>query len=168
LPEHRPALLEILQTLDGLPLAAVHLDIEPEQLEDNRTLSERARLLLETLQSAQQVTDLPVGLSIHPRYLDEKAVGFGMGALLASLDPYEVAVMLYGVPPERCAEKMKAWRKRWPRLPLSLAVSVEPSFRQRAGTDRLPTFIHYFRHDPETAKIPVLIQDYAHWSRRKP
>jgi hypothetical protein len=63
---------------------------------------------------------------------------------------------------------MKAWRKRWPRLPLSLAVSVEPSFRESAGTARLPTFIHRFRHDPKTAKIPILIQDYAHWSRRKP
>jgi len=67
LPKYRRDLLGIIQELEDIPFTGLHLDLEPNQLDqardDNKYLLTQ---LVHTLQSVKSVSPWPVGLSIHP------------------------------------------------------------------------------------------------------
>ncbi|WP_456450936.1 TolC family protein [Hydrogenimonas sp.] len=172
LPKQRPKLMAILLRLNETPFAAVHLDIEPDQLSGEHSPQWLAEALLLTVEEAQRVSTKPVGLSLHPRYLDPEAVGMPLGRLLAELDLYEVAVMIYGLGPVETGRRIGALRKAYPSLPLTLAVSAERNMFANAlppaNDDAWRQWLDGAREAVGRKGVAVLIQDYSHWARMEP
>ena len=165
LPKNRKALLRSVMLASSLPFDAVHLDIEPDQLDANLTRKERGRLLLEAITAASQASSLPVGVSLHPRYLQGNEA---IGPLLDLPSLYEVAVMIYGVPLKKARARYERLKKRYPSLPLTLAVSAEAEYFPKPL--RKVTKADFRRLEAHVADEngSVLIQDYTHWRRLRP
>ena len=70
LPKFRQELLGLIEEFADLPFKGIHLDLEPNQLagEQYREIY-LLRQLIRTLQAAKRVSQVPIGLSIHYRYL---------------------------------------------------------------------------------------------------
>ncbi len=157
LPSQRGELARIVASIGRFPFSSIHLDIEPDQLETGWSPVQKSERLLQTLSSAIGVSSLPIGISLHPRYFDETYVGFDLACRLADLNVHEVAVMLYGRPYPKAVEMLETLRARCPRLPLTLAVSVESDFWPALKIDGQKDF--------ENPPVDLLIQDYTHWRR---
>ncbi len=125
LPARRAALLAHLDAFAGLPFDALHLDLEPNQLDaaggDGR---EHLDNLLATLRAVRAATRKPVGLSIHPRYMTMQAGGAAFGEQLARLG-VQPTLMVYVADADRVRAIAEPLRARWPGLPRRVAVSVE-------------------------------------------
>jgi len=67
-----------------------------------------------------------VGLSVHPRYLDEKRTDVCLGCSLTNLGLQEIVLMVYVTNPKRVAQISRPILKRYPNLNFSIAQSVEP------------------------------------------
>lgn len=127
LPEHRPKLLAIVSSLATLPFTGLHLDIEPDQLE--RLHREAPGMLAEwiaTLEAARRISPWPLGVSVHPRYVQADQKGADIVLEFERLGISEVVLMVYISNPERVAQVVGPILKRAPQLKFSVAQSVEP------------------------------------------
>jgi hypothetical protein len=127
LPAHRQDLMTIVQRLSDLPFDGLHLDLEPNQLDDNRygetyLLSQ----LIRTLQGAKRISPWPVGLSIHPRYLEDDRTDICLGCALTNIGLDELTLMVYITRPQRVSRIVRSIQARFPELSVSVAQSVEP------------------------------------------
>lgn len=125
LPARRAVLLAHLGAFAGLPFDALHLDLEPNQLDaaggDGR---EHLDNLLATLRVVRAATRNPVGLSVHPRYMTMQVGGAPFGEQLARLG-VQPTLMIYVADADRVRTIAEPLRARWPALPRRVAVSVE-------------------------------------------
>jgi chitinase len=95
LPEHRVELANLVRFFAPFEFDGLHLDLEPDSIPGAASRRrELAGELIRTLELIDGVTDLPISLSVHPRYLEGDLRSF-FGPELAKLNPEEVAVMLY-------------------------------------------------------------------------
>jgi len=126
LPENRDDLLQIIRELRHIDFDGLHLDIEPDQLKSE--LQGRARLeaFIETIRQAAMVSPWPVGISMHPRYLEEvSSYTLCVPCELQAAKVKEIAVMYYSMNIERIVQTLKAAMQGFPDLVFSLAQSVE-------------------------------------------
>jgi outer membrane protein TolC len=127
LPEYRQDLLTIVGRLHDFDFSQIHLDLEPNQLAhlqipDNAILAH----LLRTVQAVSRLTSLPVELDLHPRYLIENTDDFCLGCGLQNLRNVSVTLMIYINNPEKVAARAETIMTRFPKIPISIAQSVEP------------------------------------------
>jgi len=128
LQQFRPQLLTLIRRLADIPFQGLHLDLEPNQLiSDAYDEHDLQVQLLGTLQAVKAVTDLPVGLSIHYRYLSPAPEGgICLGCAIKDLGVDEVTLMIYVSNPSRVAQIAGPILARFPELAFSIAQSVEP------------------------------------------
>jgi hypothetical protein len=127
LPSHRQDLLTIIQHMAELPFAALHLDLEPNQLDEARyDETHLLAQLIRTLQAVKRISPWPVGLSIHPRYLDDDRTELCLGCALTNIGLDELTLMIYIARPQRVSEIARSIQRRFPALRISVAQSVEP------------------------------------------
>lgn len=127
LDEHREELISLLRRLHGIPFDGLHLDIEPDSLkETSLTKPQLLSELCATLRSVRKTTDLPLSISIHPRYL-EGELGTLAQKELTPLGLRSVTVMFYSSDPMAAGRRMQKILKDRAGLPLALAQSVESS-----------------------------------------
>ena len=127
LPKFRQELLTLIEKFSDFPFKGIHLDLEPNQLASEQ-YSETYLLeqLIRTLHAAKRVSRLPIGLSIHFRYLEPDENDLCFGCVLENLDLEEVTLMIYVSNPLRVAEIAGSIANRYPRVKFSIAQSVEP------------------------------------------
>jgi hypothetical protein len=126
LPEARAGLWQIVETLKGFDFDGLHLDIEPDQLEEKLSSRERLTEFLETIRQAKIHSPWPVGVSIHPRYLGEgESGGHCVPCRLEEAGIREVAVMFYSLNTRKIVQTLKSVMQKHPGLLFSLAQSVE-------------------------------------------
>ncbi len=177
LDEHRGDLVNWLSALGHLGWDGIHLDIEIDHLPDAE--ARRPALLagyLETLKRAADVSPVPIGVSIHPRYIERD---FGYTCLpcrIAATGIDGIAVMDYRRPRSGVAERFAAMVERIPDLSVTLAVSVEPHLHPDAS---------WRADDPATTRANltrlarrlddrigprfggILIQDWSNWQSQQ-
>lgn len=145
LPTHRQDLMTIVQELSDLPFDGLHLDLEPNQLDENR-YNETYLLsqLIRTLQGAKRISPWPVGLSIHPRYLDDDRTDICLGCALTNIGLDELTLMVYVTRPQRVSRIARSIQARFPELAVSVAQSVEPilSADESYATKGRAYFVH--------------------------
>jgi len=126
LPRHRGDLLAVVRRLAFAPFAALHLDLEPSQLDEATLGTERLlRDLLDTLAAAHRESPWPLALSLHPRYLTPPLSIAKLADRLAAAGVREVALMTYVTRMERVLEIVRPIVERHPRLAFAVAQSVE-------------------------------------------
>jgi len=127
LPKFRQELLTLIKKFSDFPFKGIHLDLEPNQLASEQYSEPYLlRQLIRTLQAAKRVSRLPIGLSIHFRYLQPDKYDFCLGCALENLDLDEVTLMIYVSNPLRVAELAGPILGRYPMVKFSIAQSVEP------------------------------------------
>ena len=175
LPEHRNALLDIVQRMTTLPFQGIHLDLEPNQLA--QTGQSEAYLLDQLLQSIRAVkafSRLPLGLSIHYRYLDPARPDGGLGGDLTAIGVAEVSLMIYNADPDRVARIAAPIIRRFPELGFSIAQSVEPilSPEESYATRSLVEFWGQMRRLQSELRHPnfqsILIQSWTDYEEMQP
>lgn len=138
LPQERPALIRILTGLRSVPFDALHLDLEPEQLD---AAPERAPALLgslaDTLAAATVASPWPIGISIHPRDLEVEVDGAPFGVLLARLR-ISPTLMIYVSNPDRVVAIAAPILQRFPELTFRVAVSLESSLPRAESLRTFP------------------------------
>ncbi|MBU1055186.1 MAG: TolC family protein [Proteobacteria bacterium] len=127
MPEKRSNLLNIIKTFENFEFDGLHLDIEPDQL---KTLDDKERKIitgyvLDTLKDVLLISRWPLGISIHPRYFDEKTIGICLGCELETLGINEVSLMIYSSDIQKVSAKAGAVMKVYPLLRFSVAQSFE-------------------------------------------
>ncbi|MCE5201712.1 MAG: hypothetical protein LLF78_04295 [Synergistaceae bacterium] len=124
-PEERAKLLDIVRKMSGFKFQGIHLDIEPDSLPaaQNRR-PELLKELIETVREVKNITDLPLSISIHPRYL-EGELGVISNNGLKQINLEYIAVMLYSTNPDAVVERVVQIMLMQPGLKISLAQSVE-------------------------------------------
>ncbi len=126
LPSERLKLIEIIKQLGGIDFAGLHLDIEPDQLDDKLVGEERLKELIETIHLAKIVSPWPVGISVHPRYLEnESASTLCVICQLQQIGVTEIAVMYYSLNIQNIVTTLKLAMNKYPNLIFSLAQSLE-------------------------------------------
>jgi hypothetical protein len=167
LPEHRQDLLEIVRQLGDLPFTGLHLDLEPNQLDAGESGTEALLTqLLATLEAVKTASPWPIGLSIHPRYLDPGKNGVSMWSALRGLDLSEIVLMIYVANPRRVAELAAPILEQCPGLTFSIAQSVEPTLPQvesyaRQGRRRFQSKMKELRTEMDQANfLTVVIQSW--------
>ena len=126
LPAHRDDLLAIIIALKPYAFAALHLDLEPNQI-DAKQWSEAAILdeLLVTLAAVKQISPWPIGFSVHPRYMRAETSQGVFGEQLAPLGIDEITLMVYVTNPQRVYEISKPLLEKYPATKFSVAQSIE-------------------------------------------
>lgn len=125
LPQHRARLLQIVQRLHNAPFSALHLDLEPNMLDDSAAGT--ARLLpelVQTLRAVKAISPWPLGCSLHPRYLNVVTNGKALGEQLAALQ-VTTTLMVYVANPQRVVDIAQPIIARYPRLQFRVALSLE-------------------------------------------
>ena len=125
-PAGRGDLLRVLEQLQGLPFASLHLDLEVEQLAWP-VPEQHLRDWLDSLRAAAKASAWPLEISSHPRWFEPPLSKVCVPCELPQIGVSSVSLMLYSRNPERNSQRMQAMAKRWPELHLRLAQSVEPS-----------------------------------------
>jgi outer membrane protein TolC len=124
-PEKRKDLLRLILKMKNFNFKGIHLDIEPDSLlgaEGKR--GELLSHLTDTVREALKISDKPLSLSIHPRYLEGDHAD-GSKQLLNYSGLEYVAVMIYTTNPDAAASRMKNILLNYPDLKFFLAQSVE-------------------------------------------
>lgn len=122
-PSGRPGLLALIRRYETLPFDGLHLDLEVEQL-GWPIPTQRLRDWIATLQAAAKVSPWPVNLSSHPRWFETSDTS--NPCVPCAIRPSQsVSLMIYTRNPQRSAARATAIARRWPRLRLRLAQSVE-------------------------------------------
>jgi len=135
LPGQGEALLKTVHKLSAYNWDGIHLDIEQSQLPEGQKAQWQPGLIA-LVTRLRETTDLPLGLSIHPRDANEPA-------LLADLKKAglnEVTFMAYITNPDKVAELVAPVMQRYPELKFSVAQSIE---------DELDKSESYFHAAPE-------------------
>ncbi len=175
LPRYRQNLLSILYDLERLPFTGVHLDLEPNQLDPKEYNSDYLLAqLLRTLQAVIEVSPWPVGISLHPRYLDESSTGICLGCALGNLRLAEVSLMMYVADPNRAAQRLEPLLDRYPQLAFTLAQSVEPILSDKesyftAGRQGFHTQMRHLRESLSGSGLKgINIQSYSDYLSMTP
>ena len=127
LPAHRKELLNLIQRLESVPFDAVHLDLEPAQLDPNPEIAPvLLGLLADTLSEVSARSPWRVELSVHPRDLEGRLEGTNFADMLHSLG-ITPTVMIYVANPERVGDIAAPLLQRHPNLSMRIALSVEKS-----------------------------------------
>lgn len=176
LPAYRQDLLKIIGQLDGFPFTGLHLDLEPNQLDQARY--DDKYLLVQLLHSLQAVTEIspwPVGLSLHPRYLDTQKNGLCLGCALSNLKINEILLMIYVSNPKRVAELGLPIMERFPNISFSIAQSVEPILSKvesyaTQGRKKFKTQMEKLREflRPMDNFSTIAIQSWTDYNRLRP
>lgn len=176
LPKYRRDLLEIIQKVKDIPFTGLHLDLEPNQLDQNRHGNKYLLTqLLHTLQSVKKVSPWPVGLSIHPRYLDPHKNQLCLGCALSNLEINEAILMIYVANPVRVAQLALPILSRFPEISFSIAqsvesiLSIEESYATR-GRKQFQTRMRELRAAmvPAANFTTIAIQSWEDFLRLKP
>lgn len=175
LPEYRQDLLEIIQKLRFFPFSGLHLDLEPNQL-SQKEYSETYLLaqFLRTLQAAVEVSPWPVGVSLHPRYLQPGNYEICLGCALRNLDIYEVALMSYSTNPEKVGQLVGSIVEEYPDISCSVAQSVEPILTAGEsyfshGQDEFGQKMELLRRAlPQKTSDSILIQSFQDFQNMLP
>ncbi len=125
LPKHRGRLLQIVQRLQDAPFSGLHLDLEPNMLDDSPAGT--ARLLpelVQTLRAVKAVSPWPIACSLHPRYLTAATDGAALGDQLTALG-VAPTLMIYVANPQRVVEIAQPIMQRFPGLRFGVALSIE-------------------------------------------
>ena len=123
LPSGRQGLLALIRLYRNLPFDGLHLDLEVEQL-GWPVPPQRLRDWISTLEAAAQVSPWPVNLSSHPRWFE--TTDTKSPCIPCAIRPsQQVSLMIYTRNPQRSAARGLAVARRWPKLRLRLAQSVE-------------------------------------------
>ncbi len=126
LPDHRQDLLRTITTLSDLPFDGLHLDIEQDQLPDaEQRRKEYSENLLDTLIATQSFSPWPIGISLHPRYLDPAGDFSWFGRRLSALDLHEITLMLYTTNMRNALRRIETIADGFPELNFSIAQSIE-------------------------------------------
>jgi hypothetical protein len=163
LPEHRQDLLDIIRHVGDLPFTGLHLDLEPDQLDPEG--SSRQDLLhqwVATLQAVKAASPWPIGLSIHPRYLDPGKSPVWMWRALEHLDVSEIVLMIYVANPGRVAELAAAILEHHRGLSFSIAQSMEPALSgeesyARQGREQFQIQMNALRNQMDQANFLTLV-----------
>ncbi|SHL05106.1 hypothetical protein [Phytopseudomonas punonensis] len=124
-PRQRHGLIDLIGKLRDLPFAALHLDLEVEQL-GWPVPDGRLRDWLDTVREAKAAAPWPLNLSSHPRWFDEQANRQPcVPCELQRIGVGEISLMIYTRNPQSSANRALAIAKQWPALKLRLAQSVE-------------------------------------------
>ena len=123
LPSGRPGLLALIRRYRTLPFDGLHLDLEVEQL-GWPVPPQRLRDWIATLEATAQVSPWPVNLSSHPRWFE--TTDTRSPCIPCAIRPsQQVSLMIYTRNPQRSTARALAIARRWPKLRLRLAQSVE-------------------------------------------
>ncbi|MDR1728153.1 MAG: TolC family protein [Acidobacteriota bacterium] len=125
LEKHREHLYDLIRFFSPFPFRRIVLDIEPDQLgvpEERR--GELLEALIGTVAGVAEVTDLPVALTLHPRYL-EGDLGRRAIPAFRELGVSEVILMIYSTNAENVASRFAAICASGGGVRFSLAQSVE-------------------------------------------
>ncbi len=127
LPQHRGDLLEIVKRLRPFAFDGLHLDLEPDSL-NTRRYSRKYLLdqLVKTLEAVHDISPWPLGVSIHPRYLEQNEFKASLGDAFEKIPISEVTLMVYISNPEKVAARVAPILAANPKLRFSVALSVEP------------------------------------------
>lgn len=126
LPQYRSALVDLIETFAAFPFEGIHLDLEPDQLPVlDRDRAWVLAQLCETIRQVKAATSLPVGLSVHYRYLQKDNEADCLGCRLEALALNEIILMIYVANPVRVHEIADPILARFPGLKFSIAQSVE-------------------------------------------
>lgn len=122
LPGEGEKLVAIVRELKGVPFSGIHLDIEENQLPEDKR-SEWAPGLVAVVKTLREETKLPIAVSLHPR--DARVEG--LLAQLKTAGTNEVALMLYSTNHEKVAGDLATIMRAHPGLRFSVAQSIEPA-----------------------------------------
>lgn len=126
LPENRDHLVRIIMALKHIDFDGLHLDIEPDQLESQLEGKARLDAFLESIRQAAAVSVWPIGVSIHPRYLEEQSsYHLCIPCQLENAGVREIAVMYYSMSIDSIVQTLQSAMTRHPGLTFSLAQSLE-------------------------------------------
>jgi len=126
LPQFRANLLNHIGALKQFDFDGLHLDIEPDQLESELAGEKRLTEMLETIRQVTAISPWPVGVSIHPRYLQpESSYGLCIPCKLQEIGVKEIAVMYYSMNIQAIVSTLQSVMQRYPALVFSLAQSLE-------------------------------------------
>ncbi|MBN2514167.1 MAG: TolC family protein [Sedimentisphaerales bacterium] len=127
LPEHRDSLTELIRSFTDIPFQGIHLDLEPDQLTFAEHESEwLLGRLCETVTAVKSSTALPVGLSMHYRYLQDTSTGSFLASSFDKSALDEIILMIYITDTRRVSQIAGSIIEQYPRLTFSIAQSVEP------------------------------------------
>lgn len=174
LPGHRKELLSLVSDLSSLNFSGLHLDLEPDQIAGSEhRRKELLKDLIDTVQAVSAISPWPLGLSVHPRYLEGDLGPIAVRGF-AQAKVREVTVMVYATNIETVTRRMKAIGKQWPALRHSLAISVEKklppseSFFSR-GTHGVRSVIQTIQHQLSSLVFAGIVvqawEDYKEMSR---
>lgn len=125
LPENRKALTSLINSLAAFPFSGVHLDIEPDSLPETVTAKLNIPELLACVYNdAAQAAEMPVSISIHPRYLEGRAGDLLIARINAAAIKY-IAPMIYSTNTLKTAARMEAIISKFPQFKFFLAQSTE-------------------------------------------
>ncbi|ERP30695.1 hypothetical protein [Chitinivibrio alkaliphilus] len=133
LPEFRDNLKELLVFFSQFSFDEIVYDLEPNQLSQpgyiDEPLSDSLALvrLWETLTELQPYTFAPFSCAVHYRYLTQKIDNRAFGSLIKGLSPHHIILMIYSGNHATVTRRMQRLLSEFPTLPLSAAVSVEPT-----------------------------------------
>lgn len=125
LPEHRHKLVEIVTRLRAIPFAAVNLDLEPNQLEDEYKLDYLLAELANTLAATISISPWPVTLSTHFRYLNKQVANTSFATLIEQSGIHEATLLVYMANPSKAITSVTPLLTTHPKLRFSIALSVE-------------------------------------------
>lgn len=121
----RKGLVKLIRQFKGYKFAGIHLDIEPDQLpESEGRRQELIKGLFETVRAVRGVSELPVSLSIHPRYSEGELREIVDKELTKGLVK-EITIMLYSTNTEIITDRIREMRLNQDICEFALAQSVE-------------------------------------------
>jgi len=175
LPDHRSGLLDVVQRLTTLPFQGIHLDLEPHQLA-HLGLSETYLLdqLLQSVRAVKAVSDLPLGISVHYRYLDPTRRDGGLGGDFEAIGVAEVALMIYNANPDRVVRIAEPILQHYPTVDFAIAQSVESALapEESHATRSRSEFLGHMRHLQSVLNYPnfhtLLVQSWAEYEEMQP
>jgi len=175
LPAHRQNLLDIVRDLRDFPFIGLHLDLEPEQLENWEVNSSfYLAELAHTLQSVAEISPWPLALSAHPRWFEATNHSNCFACLLPSLGVNEITLMVYVADTDKVVARVRPIVQANPTLQFSLAQSVETQLGEEssfATRGKIAFHSHIERLKVQLAApnfTSVFIQDWQAYQRMSP
>ena len=167
LPGSRQGLLELIGKLAALPFAALHLDLEVEQL-GWPVPQTRLKDWMDTLAEVASISPWPLELSSHPRWFAAPRSGeLCVPCSLPKRGVRQVSLMIYTRNPERSAELSESIAGRWPELTFRLAQSIEPHLAEQetwSGATRAQLNAQTERWRQRLQPMSVTGIDWQDWS----